>query len=56
MFDLYLYVSEDQLKPNFNDPQQLIWFKNDLVYGDWKSGPNGDGQYTHEVTVPLSQV
>ena len=56
LFDLYLYVSEDQLKPNFNNPAQLVWFKPDLTYGDWKSGPTGDGQYVSEVTVPLSQV
>ncbi len=55
-FDLYLYICEDKLLPNFNDPKQLVWFKDDLVYGDWKSGPDGDGIFTTETTFQLSEV
>lgn len=54
-FDLYLYICEDKLLPNFNDPKQLVWFKDDLVYGDWKSGPDGDGIFTTETTFQLSE-
>lgn len=53
-FDMYLYICENQREPDFSDSQQLFWLKRDLIYGDWVSGPNGDGLYTHEVTVPLS--
>lgn len=56
LFDLYLYASEDQKNPNFDDALQLLWFKRDLTYGDWKSGPDSDGIYTKEVTIPLSEV
>ena len=55
-FDMYLYICENQREPDFSDSQQLFWLKRDLIYGDWVSGPNGDGLYTHEVTVPLSSV
>ena len=56
MKDLYVYVCDDELIPDFDDYKQLVWVQKNLVYGDWTSGPNGDGIYTKEATVPLSKV
>jgi hypothetical protein len=53
---MYVYVCEDDLKPDFNDFHQLVWLKKDLVYGDWSSGPNRDGIYTKDVSVSVSKV
>ena len=48
IFDLWMYVSENEAKPDFNDARELAWRKNGLTYGDWYSGPEGDGQYSSE--------
>lgn len=51
-----MFASENELRPDFRDPSQLLWLRKDLVYGDWYAGPNGDGQFTTQVTIPLSSV
>ena len=56
LFDLYLYACENKLEPDYNEHTQLLWLKRNLIYGDWTSGPTGDGIYTTEVTIPLSEV
>jgi hypothetical protein len=53
---MYVYVCEDDSKPDFNDLNQLVWLKKDLSYGDWSSGPNRDGIYTKDVSVSISKV
>jgi hypothetical protein len=53
---MYVYVCEDDSKPDFNDLNQLVWLKKDLAYGDWSSGPNRDGIYTKDVSVSISKV
>jgi len=47
VFDLYVYLSEfeDNAKLNYHDID-LIWKQEGLIYGDWYSGPNGDGTYS----------
>ncbi|CAG2107140.1 unnamed protein product [Medioppia subpectinata] len=54
VMDLFLYICDDELKPDFDNKQQLVWHESGLVYGDWTSGPTGDGIYTKDVNVPLS--
>ncbi|KAJ6645868.1 Cleft lip and palate transmembrane protein 1 [Pseudolycoriella hygida] len=54
IFDLHVYLSEDFDFVNFDDPQSLCWFQESLVYGDWWSGSNGDGSYTHECSIRAS--
>ncbi|CAG2174857.1 unnamed protein product, partial [Oppiella nova] len=54
VMDLFLYICDDELKPDFDDKQQLVWHESGLVYGDWTSGPTGDGIYTKDVSVGLS--
>jgi hypothetical protein len=55
-FDLYVYLSEDDEFGSFNDSNQLIWVKKGLVYGDWDSGPNGDGTYSFTTEVDTTAV
>lgn len=54
VMDMYIYVSEDENQPIFNDSEQLVWLEKGLVYGDWNGGSNGDGTSTHETTIVAS--
>lgn len=52
---MYVYLSEDNYLTDADD-KDLIWKKTDLVYGDWDSGPNGDGTYTVQTSFTPSKV
>ncbi|CAL4140200.1 unnamed protein product, partial [Meganyctiphanes norvegica] len=53
VMDLYVYISEQE---KFNDfSSNPVWFKEDLVYGDWTSGKDEDGTYTNSLTIPASE-
>uniref|UniRef100_F1KWW5 Cleft lip and palate transmembrane protein 1 n=1 Tax=Ascaris suum TaxID=6253 RepID=F1KWW5_ASCSU len=56
-FDLYVYFSEsmDQFT-SFNEQKALFWKETGLVYGDWVSGPNGDGTRSKSATFPTPEV
>lgn len=54
--DLYVFKSESEIFKEFEEPSALVWMKEDLVYGDWTSGPNGDGTFSHSMTFPASEV
>ena len=54
--DLYVYVSEDEEFSDFKNENALFWVEKGLVYGDWESGPNGDGSYTMSGHVEASEV
>ena len=56
LFDLYVFLSEDPEFVNFNDSGALIWTKKGLVYGDWESGPNGDGTYSYSTQIETSET
>lgn len=47
---LYVYISEKPTFTSFNE-SELFWFKDNLIYGDWISGPTGDGIYTHSKDI-----
>lgn len=55
MFDLHVYLSEDPTWVNFNDPSSLIWLQEDLMYGDWYGGRNGDGTFTINTRIKASK-
>ena len=40
--DMYVYVSEQEKFNDFANGDALIWLEEELVYGDWTSGVNGD--------------
>lgn len=54
--DLYVFISETKKFTDFDNHEALIWRKNNLVYGDWYSGPNGDGTFTLKSQIRASQV
>lgn len=55
MFDLHVYVSEDPQMVDFNDPSALVWLQEDLMYGDWYGGRNGDGIFTVSTQIKASE-
>ncbi|XP_062549205.1 putative lipid scramblase CLPTM1 [Armigeres subalbatus] len=55
MFDLHVYISEDAANVDFNDPSALIWLQEDLMYGDWYGGRDGDGIYTINTQIKASE-
>ena len=54
--DLYVYLSETEEFSDFNNKAALIWLEEELVYGDWTSGINGDGTYGKDMQIPISEV
>jgi hypothetical protein len=56
-FDLYVYLSLDEGRFDaFDDESQLFWKEEGMVYGDWTSGPNGDGSHVVSRTIPCPTV
>ncbi|VDN29483.1 unnamed protein product, partial [Gongylonema pulchrum] len=55
-FDLYAYLSDssDNFEA-FDDENALFWKESELIYGDWKSGPEGDGSRSKSVTFRTPQ-
>ena len=54
--DLYVYISEDEVFTDFDNKAALFWQEDDLFYGDWTSGFNGDGSYEKFGKITLSEV
>ncbi|CAL8350100.1 unnamed protein product [Arctogadus glacialis] len=54
LMDFYVYISPDEVFVDFNNTEALFWFHQDLVYGDWSTGEDGDGCYEHyrEMDIP----
>ena len=46
VFDLHAYLSESQFFNDFSNNDARIWSEYNLIYGDWYSGPDGDGSKT----------
>ncbi|KAH8284485.1 hypothetical protein KR044_007516, partial [Drosophila immigrans] len=53
-FDLHIWLSEQPDVVNFQQKANLLWLQEDLTYGDWSSGPTGDGIYTHNLKIKAS--
>lgn len=53
--DLYVYVSEDEDFKDFSNKDNIIWMKENLIYGDWSSGPLEDGTYTVKKSIQTSE-
>ncbi len=51
-----MFVSEQEVFGDFNNSEALVWMKEGLEYGDWYSGPNGDGTYSFSASIPASEV
>lgn len=55
IFDMFIFLSEDDNMVNFNNPSSLIWAETELHYGDWSSGYDDNGAYTKTVEFAPSQ-
>jgi len=53
---LFIYVSEQETFTDFNNKDSLFWTKKGLVYGDWTSGPEGDGSFVKAGQIAASDV
>ncbi|XP_033639266.1 cleft lip and palate transmembrane protein 1 homolog [Asterias rubens] len=53
--DLRIYVTDQEKFTQFNESQYMFWELTDLEYGDWSSGPNGDGSYELTNFVEVSE-
>ena len=53
---MYVYICEDEFEPDFRDSKQLVWLQKELIYGDWYSGPDGDGTYVKNVRIETPKV
>ena len=51
-FDLYVYLKESEQFSGYDS--DLFWLEEDLVYGDWTSGLNGDGSFEKRSTLQIS--
>ena len=54
--DMYIYVSEQEEFTDFKNDESLFWQKKGLTYGDWKSGPNGDGSFLKSGQIHASEA
>ncbi|KAK3593434.1 hypothetical protein CHS0354_020196 [Potamilus streckersoni] len=55
IFDMYVYISEQEDFTDFDNTDTLFWVKKGLVYGDWESGPNGDGSFVQSGQIAASE-
>ena len=53
---MYVYISEQERFTGFTNPDALIWLEEELIYGDWTSGVNGDGSYEKKTSLAISEV
>lgn len=53
---MYIYLSEQDDFTDFNNEDALFWSLKGLEYGDWTSGPNGDGSYIKEGKIQTPPV
>jgi hypothetical protein len=56
VMDLYVYLSEKETFTEFMNPEALIWSEKGIIYGDWTSGPQGDGTRAHSVEIKTSEA
>ncbi|CAC5391092.1 unnamed protein product [Mytilus coruscus] len=54
--DLYMYLSEQETFTDFDNENALVWKKTGLMYGDWTSGPNGDGSYEKSMEIDTPEI
>lgn len=54
--DMYVFISESEKFTEFNDETALLWFLNNIEYGDWTYGENKDGILTKKNEIILTEV
>jgi hypothetical protein len=53
---MYVFISESDKITNFNDPSTLLWYLNNIEYGDWSFGENKDGILAKKNVIFLTEV
>lgn len=53
--DMYVYITESKDMKDFSE-DKLFWAKKGLTYGDWESGPQGDGTFVFSGSIPATPV
>ena len=51
-----MYISEQEFFTDFNNKDALFWLEEDIVYGDWTGGMNGDGTFEKKGQLTISEV
>ena len=52
---MFAYITESEVF-DFKDENLLFWHQEDIKYGDWLGGLNGDGTYEMSGKVPVPEV
>jgi len=55
LMDMYVYVNEQEHFTEFDNKESLIWHEDELMYGDWISGPDQDGNHYKNIELQISQ-
>ena len=53
---MYVFINEQEKFTSFADKKSLFWLEEELSYGDWMSGANGDGSYEKKGQLSISEV
>lgn len=53
---MYVFLSESDRNPDFDNSHALIWKHDNLVYGDWTAGPYGDGTFKLSTKLTTTEV
>lgn len=51
LFDLHIWLSENFDEVDFKQRSNLLWLQEDLTYGDWTAGPQGDSTFQHSLKI-----
>ena len=55
--DMYVYITEtESFDDKFADAGALFWVAEELEYGDWTAGAEGDGTFSRSGLIPISEV
>jgi len=52
---MYVYVTETEKITDYSEGA-LFWLEEELEYGDWYGGPNGDGVLEKSGQIEISEV
>jgi len=53
---MYVFLSEKEHFNEFSSKTALFWLEEELQYGDWLGGPSGDGSFSKNGQIEISEV
>lgn len=56
LMDMRVYISEEEFFNDFSNQDYLFWENENVEYGDWTSGPNGDGSVTYTDVIKATDT